>query len=188
MFTRDDLIGALRLRYDVYSADAVLSMARQKAALDDKPTYDVKELAALRGALAVVGDRVDRVLAELDGWLSTPAPTPTPAPSAPAPAAAPATPVETTPVETTVVLTGVKIGDGDKLFMCGASALLGDWDPERARPLARKGNEWLATLTVPPDVELEFKFVRRTADGKVVWEPGDDRKLTAAPRIEATWR
>lgn len=177
MFTRDDLIGALRLRYDVYSADAVLSMARQKAALDDKPAYDAKELAALRGALAVVGDRVDRVLAELDDWLSAPAP------SAPAPAAAPAT-----PVETTVVLTGVKIGDGDKLFMCGASALLGDWDPERARPLARKGNEWIATLTVPPDVELEFKFVRRTADGKVVWEPGDDRKLVAAPRIELTWR
>lgn len=179
MFSRDDLLDALRLRYDVYSADAVLTMARQKAALDDKAAYDSKEVAALRAALAVVGDRVERVLAEIDSWLAVPqtAATPAVAPSAPA-----------TAVETTIVLTGAKLGKDEEVLVCGASDLLGDWDPTRARPMARKGDEWMATLTVPPGAELPFKFVRRTKDGDVVWEKGDDRTLVAKPRIEVSWR
>ena len=181
MFSRDDLLDALRLRYDVYSAEAVLTMARQKAAVDDKPSYDAKEVAAIRAALAVVGDRVERVLAQIDSWTAAPAPAPAPSKEAPPPATA-------TPVETTIVLTGAKLGKDEEVLLCGASELLGDWDPTRARPMARKGDEWLATLPVPPDAELAFKFVRRTPDGDLVWEKGDDRMLVAKPRIEASWR
>jgi hypothetical protein len=209
MYGKDDLISALRMRYDAYSAEAVFEMARDRAGLANKPALDARELAAFRAALAAVGDRVTRVLEEIDRMLgaaaappaakpapvpaaaTAPAPAPAAAPAstaAPAPAAAPAKAKEPTAVETTVVLKGLDVSDGEQVMMCGAFAELGDWDPERARPMARKGDEWLATVKVAPDVEISFKFLRRTKSGEVIWESGDDRRLVAAPRLDATWR
>jgi len=92
------------------------------------------------------------------------------------------------PTDTMIVLTGVKLGDNDQVLICGGFAELGDWDPERARPMSRKGDEWLTTVKLPPDAKVAFKFLRRTSEGEVIWEDGDDRLLVAKPRIEATWR
>ena len=91
-------------------------------------------------------------------------------------------------VETTIVLSGVEASEGEQVLMCGQLPLLGDWDPERARPMARKGDQWLATLELAPDVELAFKFLRRDADGNVIWEAGDNRTILAAGRLETSWR
>lgn len=98
--------------------------------------------------------------------------------------------VSSTPIATTFALTGVDADEDDEVLVCGGDAALGDWDPERARPMAKKGEAWLATVDVTPGAEISFKFLRRTADGEVIWEGGPNRTLDgdAKPRIDATWR
>jgi hypothetical protein len=218
-FAKDDLIEALRARYDFYSAASVYELARERAQIADKPTLDATELRAFRTALDAVGDRVGPVLARLDAMLDTApptkaaaaAPSPQPAPAAlpppaaaapppaqpPAPAAAPPPAAPVAPpaasakpaaVETTIVLTGVDLGEGEQVLVGGGSVELGDWDPDRAQPMARKGDEWLATVKLAPGAEIAFKFLRRAADGSVVWETGDNRSLVAKSRLDATWR
>jgi hypothetical protein len=90
---KDDLIAALRLRYDYYSAQTVFDVARERAGLADQPSYELPHVVAFRGALAAVGDRVDKVQARIDALLEgagvAPAAAAAPAPAAPeAPAVA----------------------------------------------------------------------------------------------------
>ena len=221
----DELVAALRLRYDHYSAPSMFDLARDRAGLPAKPTYDATEVRALRAALLAVGDRLDQVMARLDHLVGAapaapaavaPSPAATAAPEAvalpvaAAPAAAPpvaAAPVAEAPaapsataapvaeaskpaavIETTIVLTGVEVADGEQVLVCGGGAELGDWDPERALPMKRTGDLWLATIQVAAEAELAFKLLRRAADGSLTWEKGDDRKLVAKPRLELTWR
>jgi hypothetical protein len=208
MYSKDDLIAALQLRYDAYSAGAVLEIARNHAELADKPTYDANELRMLRAAISAVGDRVGRVLDALDDLLASAPATdvkpaaareatakppetvsdkvksapetsaahakdqvktapeklvetraqekPTQGPTAvPAPAAAVAADAT---IVTTIVLAGFDPDEDDEILLCGASELLGDWDPARAKPMARAGDQWLAQLTIPAGTELAFKL------------------------------
>jgi ribosomal protein L12E/L44/L45/RPP1/RPP2 len=211
--SKDELIDALRLRYDHYSAENVLSAARERAQIADKPSYDAGDVRSLRTALTSVGDRLDKVLAHIDGLISN-----APAAAAAAPAPAPAKkdkeqkaepkaeakkteepkktdePKKTEDakkpeqIETTIVLSGVKAEDGDQVFVCGGFPELGEWDADKARKMDRKGDEWTTTIKVASDAEIAFKFLRRTADGKTVWEDGENRTAPAKARLDATWR
>jgi hypothetical protein len=207
---KKDLVAALRTRYDHYSAESMFDAARERAGLDDKSAFDAQEIAKFRDALRKVGDRLGPVDAVIDELLAKPADAqpaapppaaaPAPAPKAaapvtaapapePAPAAKPAAPAPAAgPVETTIALAGVTAGEGEQILICGGHADLGNWDPEQARAMRRDGDAWITTVKVAPDTDAPFKFLRRGADGKVVWEKGDDRRLVAKPRIEATWR
>jgi ribosomal protein L12E/L44/L45/RPP1/RPP2 len=198
--SKDELIEALRLRYDHYSAENVLSAARERAQIADKQSYDAGDVRSLRTALTSVGDRLDKVLAHIDSLISN-------APAAPAAAAAPA-PAPTKKekekekdkeqpkaeakkpeqIETTIVLTGVKTEEGDQVFVCGGFPELGEWNADKARKMERKGDEWTTTIKVASDAEIAFKFLRRTADGKTVWEDGENRTAPAKARLDATWR
>ena len=91
-------------------------------------------------------------------------------------------------IETTISLKGLEVAAGEQVLICGGFPDLGDWDPEKARPLAREGELWLTTIKLAPETEVSFKFLRRDADGKVVWETGENRSVTAAEPLEATWR
>lgn len=227
------LIDALRLRYDHYSAEAVFDIARERVEIEDKSEYSVKEAKSLRAAIELSGDRVGSALAAIDALLGgapdkaeptakAEAPPPKAEAAAPKADAAPQKPAKTDksdkaeaakadrsdkaeaakpdksdktqaaksdgkPQDVEVVLTGVQVADGEQVLMCGAFDELGDWDPAKARPLVKKGDAWLTTVKLQPDTKVAFKFLRRTADGKITWESGDDRHLTA-PRLEATWR
>lgn len=178
MIARDDIIAALRLRYDFYSAENVLVLALARAGLADAPTFDARAFASLRDALARVADRAGVVLAQLD-TLEAAAPPPPPAPVAPPAPAPPAT---------TIALTGVEVGDGVEVLVCGNVPALGEWDPTRAAPMIRSGDAWLATIVAPPGAELDFKFLRRGRDGAVAWEDGSNRIEKARPHIDAVWR
>ena len=70
-FAKDDLIDALRLRYDYYSAPIMFERARERAGLPEKNELDAKDVRALRAALAQAGDRIDGVLARLDQLLES---------------------------------------------------------------------------------------------------------------------
>jgi hypothetical protein len=246
---KHDLIAALRLRYDHYSATSVFDTAVARAGLADQADYDAQQVDQFLVALRRVGDRlvnVENRIASLLG--TTPAADSGATPEtrsdarsgandgvksdakanakvdtksdakvdtkadAKSDAKADAKPdmksdtkaeakadgkadakadvkaADAKVIETTISLAGVPAGDGEQILVCGASALLGEWNPENAPAMKRDGDTWLAIVKVPPDIDLAFKFLRRTPDGKVIWEGGDDRKLVAKPRIDATWR
>ena len=108
---KSDLIAALRLRYDHYSASTVFEAACARAGLADQPEYAAAEIAAFRTALAAVGDRLANVEIRIEALLedargtapAAPAPTPAapaataaaPVPTPAAPAAAPVAPATT---------------------------------------------------------------------------------------------
>ena len=195
-FAKDSLIEALRLRYDYYSAASMFDLAREKAGLADKPAYDAAELRAFRNAVSAVGDRVAKVLAEIDSWLdkaseepTRPEPIPTKVEAKkPEPKREAKQEPKGEPAETTIAVTGVPVEEGEEVLVCGGDENLGDWDPARARPLARKGAVWMTTIKLAPDARVPFKFLKRTAGGEVIWEDGDDRDLVAKQPVEATWR
>lgn len=181
-----DLLAALRLRYDHYSAVSIFEATLERAGLPDEDDYDAKQVAAFRAALARVGDRLANVEARLDALVGGVAPLNT----EPTPHIAPGIyEVAATPhVETTITLTGIDVSDGDEVLVCGEFPALGDWNPDKATPMTREGAYWAAKVTVPRGTDVPFKFLRRTADGTVIWEDGENRQLVAKPRIEATWR
>jgi Starch binding domain len=187
---KEDLLAALRLRYDHYSAQSIFETTIARAPLPDQAEYDAVQLTLFRATLTRVGDRLDRVDARIDSLLAAPAPV--------AAAPEPAKPVlapgihETTdgpkPVETTITLTGIDAKEGDQLLVCGGFAALGNWDPDHAAAMKRDGMHWRVTITIPPKVDAQFKFLHRAADGTVLWEDGHNRELVATPRIDATWQ
>lgn len=84
---KHDLLRALQLRYDHYSAQGVFEAACAKAGLDDEQAhFDGAQVAAFRTALARVGDRLQLVDERLDDLLgeggasATAAPANVPAP------------------------------------------------------------------------------------------------------------
>jgi hypothetical protein len=187
---KDDLLAALRLRYDHYSARSIFETTLARAKLLDQADYDDAQLATFRAALKRVGDRLEQVEARIDALLNAPPPPP-PVVQAPKPVVGAPGIYETTdgpePLETTITLTGVATEDGDQLLVCGGFPGIGNWDPHKAAPMTREGAYWQATITVPVKTDAQFKFLRRTADGTLIWEDGENREL-GEPRIDATWR
>ena len=186
---KDDLIAALRLRYDFYSAQTIFDAALARAELRDQDLYSEVELNAFREALSRVGDRLTAVEERIESLIETPA--------APEPVAMKAEPVakpepvaakpepEPKPAESavaTISLVGVELDPGEDILVCGSFV---DWNPDRAIAMTRNGEGW--QVEVPAGRDIAFKFMRKRADGTLLWEPGDDRKLVGN-RIDATWR
>jgi len=81
---------------------------------------------------------------------------------------------------------------GQRLVLSGSSAALGGWDLAQALPLRydEATTRWSAELTLnalpdsaPAPAELTYKYVLLPAGGGVVWEWGDDRRLSLPPAI-----
>ncbi len=69
---------------------------------------------------------------------------------------------------------------GEQVHLVGDSEATGAWQP--AAGLVLDGADWpiwRARLTLPRGARLAFKLVVVAADGRVTWERGDDRLLTA---------
>jgi Starch binding domain len=93
----EQLIDALRLRYDSYSATAIFELGRERAGLPQLPAYDATQVRTLRAALDGIADRMTAVDLRLESLLaesaSVPAATtPSSAQVAPAAPVAPAVP------------------------------------------------------------------------------------------------
>ena len=68
---KDDLIAALRLRYDFYSAQTIFDAALARAELRDQDLYSEVELSAFREALSRVGDRLSAVDERIESLIDT---------------------------------------------------------------------------------------------------------------------
>ncbi len=215
--SKDTLVNVLRVRYDAHSAEAVFQMACARAGLEGTTAFEARELRAFRDAVERVGDRVTSVLAQIDELLESAGAKPdgkadkaeskadksdkadkkaekadkadkSDKADKKAESVAKAEPAKPAAAGTTIVLRGLELEEGEQLFVCGAHAELGNWDPALARPMVREGDGWLVKIDVPADAEVAFKFLCRGPDGEVTWEPGGNRVVRANERVDATWR
>ncbi|WBB80619.1 alpha-amylase family glycosyl hydrolase [Micromonospora sp. WMMD882] len=81
-------------------------------------------------------------------------------------------------VATTVTVTASTTG-GQEVLLAGSVPALGGWAPAGAvRLTAQGGNVFRGVAHLPPSTTVEYKFVKRAADGTVTWESGGNRSLT----------
>ncbi|OMO97576.1 Carbohydrate binding module family 20 [Corchorus olitorius] len=65
---------------------------------------------------------------------------------------------------------------GDHFFIVGDHPMFGLWDPESAIPLNwTEGHVWAVELDIPVGKTIQFKFLLKDSDGKLLWQPGPDR-------------
>jgi alpha-amylase len=82
---------------------------------------------------------------------------------------------------------------GQSVYLVGAPASLGSWDPGAAVPLTQvDATTWTGTATLPGSATVEFKYIRKNTDGSVVWE-SDPNRSVATPSggtitFDDTWR
>jgi len=82
---------------------------------------------------------------------------------------------------------------GENIFVVGSVRELGNWDPSNAIPLDPvRYPVWGATVYLPPNTAFQYKFIRKEAKGKIVWESNPSRKDTTpasgVQSIVTTWR
>ena len=78
-----------------------------------------------------------------------------------------------------------------RLYVSGSTPELGSWDPARAVPLAAAGTRtWRTAVALPVGPALEYKYLEKSATGRVTWESGANRRLTptAPVTLNDTWR
>lgn len=104
------------------------------------------------------------------GTTTTPTPTPSPTPS-PTPAGATTANVTFSVNATTVW--------GQNVFVVGNVAALGSWNTANAKPLSSASYPiWSATLSLPANTAVEYKYIKKDGSGNVVWESGSNRTFT----------
>jgi len=90
------------------------------------------------------------------------------------------------------VFTDVELQEGEQVYMVGAGSFLGSWDVQKALgPFdAVLGNQYAAEFEFPQGAVLEYKFIKRDAQGKVTWESGDNHYTfidSTATQIRRAW-
>jgi len=75
------------------------------------------------------------------------------------------------------------LGAGETLFVAGSTPELGNWDPNRASgPLVERAGQLTTEVQLPAGWVFAFKLIVRRSDGRVIWEPGEDRYLFVEDR------
>ena len=72
---------------------------------------------------------------------------------------------------------------GENVYISGSVSELGKWDIDSAIALSAEdytaeNPAWDATITLPVDLQVEYKYLRIEQDGKVRWESGLNRVFT----------
>ncbi|KIY45802.1 glycoside hydrolase [Fistulina hepatica ATCC 64428] len=82
---------------------------------------------------------------------------------------------------------------GENIFLVGSITELGDWDPASSIALSSATYPvWRINVTLDPSTYFEYKFIRREANGSIVWESDPNRVATTPVSgyldIIAEWR
>ena len=82
---------------------------------------------------------------------------------------------------------------GQNIFVVGDSAELGGWDPAKAVALSSSTYPvWRAAVTLPAGTTVQYKYVRKEANGSMTWESGANRSVTVPASgvltVSDTWR
>ena len=78
----------------------------------------------------------------------------------------------------------------------GNIAALGNWDTSKgvalnAQQYAASNPLWSATLNLAPATSFQYKFVKVSSSGQVLWESDPNRSYTvtcSAATVSSTWR
>jgi glycosidase len=85
-------------------------------------------------------------------------------------------------VQVEFLATELPIELGDRVFVVGSDPKLGNWNPDDApemSPASPEGNVWKVSVPLTRSSAYAYKFVRKKADGTVVWEDGPNRYIFA---------
>jgi alpha-amylase len=74
---------------------------------------------------------------------------------------------------------------GQNVYVVGNRSELGAWNAAAVKPLTwisgtGSTGHWRATLALPANVTVEYKYIRKAGNGDVVWESGANRVLNTA--------
>ncbi|MET7338745.1 carbohydrate-binding module family 20 domain-containing protein [Nonomuraea sp. NPDC005650] len=68
---------------------------------------------------------------------------------------------------------------GQNVFVVGNTPALGGWDPGQAIALSSADYPiWRATVNLPPNTTVEYKYIKKDPGGTVTWESGSNRTVT----------
>ncbi len=73
---------------------------------------------------------------------------------------------------------------GQYVYVTGNTAALGNWDPGLAMPVdPRSYPVWVNSLNLPAGTAIQYKYIRKNADGSVTWEnlPGGGNRSMTTP-------
>ncbi|ADO68763.1 carbohydrate binding domain-containing protein [Stigmatella aurantiaca] len=84
-------------------------------------------------------------------------------------------------------------GVGQNVYLVGNLAALGAWSPSAAIALSPANYPaWSVTLSLPGSTALEYKYIKKDANGNVTWESGSNRLYTtpasSAATLNDTWK
>ena len=102
-------------------------------------------------------------------------PTPTPTPTG-----------GCTTVATTFSVTA-PVAAGDTIHVVGNQAALANWNTASAVPLTLSGGVWQATVNLPLNTAVQYKYIRKNAAGAVTWEYDPNRSRTTPSSCAVTW-
>ncbi|MES9520664.1 CBM20 domain-containing protein [Streptomyces capoamus] len=69
---------------------------------------------------------------------------------------------------------------GQNLYVTGDLPDLGSWDPAKAVPLTTGSATyplWSGAHQLPPNITVQYKYLKKNPDGTVIWENGDNRTV-----------
>ena len=71
---------------------------------------------------------------------------------------------------------------GENIYIVGNVPELGSWDPDKCTEALLNPNypEWFLPVSVPAGTEIQFKFIKKDANGNITWESGDNRVITSS--------
>ena len=68
---------------------------------------------------------------------------------------------------------------GQNVYVVGNTAALGSWNTANAIPLSSASYPvWKATISLPANTLIEYKYLKKNSDGTVTWEGGGNRTFT----------
>jgi alpha-amylase len=68
---------------------------------------------------------------------------------------------------------------GQNVYVTGSIPELGNWDPNSAIPLSSATYPvWDATVQLPANTAVQYKYIEKNPDGSVTWESGANNSLT----------
>ena len=68
---------------------------------------------------------------------------------------------------------------GENVYLVGSTPLLSNWVPDSGILLSPAGYPvWSGTISLPASTQFEYKYIKRAADGQVIWESGSNRTVT----------
>lgn len=89
---------------------------------------------------------------------------------------------ESSTVPVTFTIKDASTNLGQKLYISGNIAELGNWDPAKAIGPASNPNhpDWTITINLPVGKSIQFKAIKKDGSGNVVWEGGDNHTYTVS--------